>query len=50
MQKPEWRATTGKTQPGYCNEYPLEISFKLQELDVLDKTLFVLVSDHGDRI
>lgn len=46
---PEWRAKTGKTQLSYYNEYLLELSRKLEEEKLLSKTLFVIVSDHGNR-
>jgi len=46
---PEWRATTGKTQNEYHNDYLIEISQKLKEEKLFDNTLFVIVSDHGNR-
>lgn len=46
---PEWRATTGKTQNVYHNEYLLELSNKLRQENIFDSTLFVIVSDHGNR-
>lgn len=46
---PEWRATTGKTQNEYHNEYLLELSQKLKEENLFNKTLYVIVSDHGNR-
>lgn len=46
---PEWRAKTGKTQLSYYNEYLIELSEKLNKENLLSKTLFVIVSDHGDR-
>ncbi len=46
---PEWRAKTGKTQLSYYNEYLIELSEKLKEENLLSKTLFVIVSDHGNR-
>ncbi|MBI3787198.1 MAG: sulfatase, partial [Ignavibacteriales bacterium] len=46
---PEWRAKTGKTQLSYYNEYLIDLSEKLKEENLLNKTLFVVVSDHGDR-
>lgn len=46
---PEWRAKTGKTQNVYYNEYLLDLSDKLNEEKLFDKTLFIIVSDHGDR-
>jgi membrane-anchored protein YejM (alkaline phosphatase superfamily) len=46
---PEWRAKTGKTQLYYYNEYLIELSEQLNREHLLSKTLFVIVSDHGDR-
>lgn len=46
---PEWRAKTGKTQLTYYNEYLIEILERLKKENLLSKTLFVIVSDHGDR-
>lgn len=46
---PEWRATTGKTQLSYYNEYLTDLSAALRETNQLKKVLFVIVSDHGDR-
>ncbi len=46
---PEWRAKTGKTQLSYYNEYLMELSERLKEENLFSKTLFVIVSDHGDR-
>lgn len=46
---PGWRAKTGKTQLSYYNEYLIELSERLKEENLLSKTLFVVVSDHGDR-
>lgn len=46
---PEWRAKTGMTQLSYYNEYLIELSERLKEENLLGKTLFIIVSDHGDR-
>lgn len=46
---PAWRATTGNTQNEYYDEYLTELSQKLKNEKLFDKTLFVIVSDHGDR-
>lgn len=46
---PEWRATTGKTQNVYHNEYLLDLSNKLKQENLFDSTLFVIISDHGNR-
>lgn len=46
---PEWRAKTGKTQLSYYNEYLIELSQRLKEENLLSKTIFVVISDHGDR-
>jgi len=45
----EWRATTGQTQLAYCDQYLRELSAALENQGLLDKSLFVVVSDHGDR-
>lgn len=45
----EWETTTGVTQLAYYDEYLRELSDKLRANDLLDATLFVIVSDHGDR-
>lgn len=45
----EWETTTGITQLTYYDEYLRELSDKLRTNDLLDSTLFVIVSDHGDR-
>lgn len=46
---PEWVATTGKSQNEYHNEYLLDLSNALKKENLWDKTLLVVVSDHGDR-
>ncbi|MFH1251859.1 MAG: hypothetical protein V1715_12300 [bacterium] len=46
---PEWRAKTGMTQLSYYNEYLMELSESIKEENLLSKTLFIIVSDHGDR-
>ncbi|MHC1736589.1 MAG: sulfatase-like hydrolase/transferase [Ignavibacteriaceae bacterium] len=46
---PEWRAKTGKTQLQYYNEYLLQLSDELSKNGLLDSSLFVIVSDHGNR-
>jgi hypothetical protein len=46
---PEWRATTGKTQNIYHNEYLLDLSNQLKQENLFDSTLFIIVSDHGNR-
>jgi len=46
---PEWRATTGKAQSVYYNEYLMELSERINELGFFDQTLFIIVSDHGNR-
>jgi len=46
---PEWRATTGKTQNEYHDQYLMELSQELETENLFDNTLFVIVSDHGDR-
>lgn len=46
---PEWQATTGKTQLRYYDEYLRELTLELEKKKLLDRTLLVIVSDHGDR-
>ncbi|NUN10627.1 MAG: sulfatase-like hydrolase/transferase [Ignavibacteriaceae bacterium] len=46
---PEWRAKTGITQLRYYDSYLTEIKNKLDLAGELSKTLFVVVSDHGNR-
>jgi len=46
---PEWRATTGKTQNEYHNEYLINLTQRLKEEKLFDKTLYIIVSDHGNR-
>jgi len=45
----DWKAKTGKTKMVYYNEYLVDLTDKLVELNLLDNTLLVIVSDHGDR-
>jgi hypothetical protein len=46
---PRWMAKTGKSQAEYDDEYLLEITRGLEQKKLLDRTLLVVVSDHGDR-
>lgn len=46
---PEWRATTGITQLVYYDRYLGELQDGLRDAGLADKTLVVVVSDHGDR-
>lgn len=46
---PEWRATIGTTQLDYYNDYLVEFSEKLKQENILEKSLFIVVSDHGER-
>lgn len=46
---PEWIAKTGKNQNEYHNEYLLDLTNELKKENLWDKTLMIVVSDHGDR-
>jgi len=46
---PEWRATTGKTQLQYYDEYLRELTRLMADAHLLEDALLVIVSDHGDR-
>ena len=46
---PRWMAKTGKSQAEYDDEYLLELLRGLEQKRLLDRTLTVVVSDHGDR-
>ncbi len=46
---PEWQAKTGKTPSVYADEYLTELSQRLNENSLLDDSLIVVVSDHGER-
>ncbi len=46
---PKWMAKTGKSQAEYDDEYLLELLRGLEQKQLLDRTLLVVVSDHGDR-
>jgi len=46
---PEWRAKTGMTQNEYHNEYLMDLWQNLEAEKLIDQTLFIIVSDHGDR-
>jgi len=46
---PEWRARTGVTQLEYYDSFLTELKEKIKQAGELSKTLFVVVSDHGDR-
>lgn len=46
---PRWIAKTGKSQLEYYDAYLLELVRDLQQQELLDRTLLVVVSDHGDR-
>ena len=45
----EWRATTGQSQLAYYDQYLLELASALKRRGLLERSLFVIVSDHGDR-
>lgn len=46
---PEWLAKTGKTPSVYADEYLIELTKRLTERNLLDDSLIVVVSDHGER-
>ena len=46
---PEWRARTGVTQLAYCDAYLSELAEGLTGAGVAERTLIVVVSDHGER-
>jgi hypothetical protein len=45
----EWRAATGQSQLSYYDLYLHELASALKHRGLLDRSLFVIVSDHGDR-
>jgi hypothetical protein len=46
---PEWRAATGITQLAYYDRYLAEMQDGLRGAGLEERTLIVVVSDHGDR-
>lgn len=46
---PEWQARTGKTPSVYADEYLIELTQRLTQRNLLDDSLIVVVSDHGER-
>jgi len=46
---PQWMARMRKSQLEYYDEILLELLRDLEENQLIDRTLLVLVSDHGDR-
>jgi hypothetical protein len=46
---PRWMALTGKKQLEYYDGFLLELLNGLEQKKILDQTLLVVVSDHGDR-
>lgn len=46
---PKWMARTGRSQAEYDDAYLREILRGLEQKELLDRTLLVVVSDHGDR-
>jgi len=46
---PEWQSTTGKTASEYCDTYLTDLLDRLIAVGLDSSTLFVIVSDHGDR-
>lgn len=47
---PQWQEMTGKTPLMYYNEYLSELQEKLDRLALSQKTLIIVVSDHGNRM
>lgn len=45
----EWRATMGQTQLDYYDKYLRELTAAVDGRGLSGKSLFVIVSDHGDR-
>lgn len=45
----EWRATTGQSQLLYYDQYLRELASALERRGLREKSLFVIVSDHGER-
>jgi hypothetical protein len=45
----EWRAKTGQTQLAYYDVYLLDLLDRLEAKGLGSRSLFVIVSDHGDR-
>lgn len=45
----EWQATTGQSPLSYYDRYLRELAQELARRGLLDTSLFVVVSDHGDR-
>jgi hypothetical protein len=46
---PRWIAKTGKEQLEYYDQYLLELLAGLEQAGLADRSLLVVVSDHGDR-
>jgi hypothetical protein len=45
----EWRAATGQSQLSYYDLYLTELASALERTGLLERSLLVIVSDHGDR-
>lgn len=45
----EWRATTGQSQLSYYDQYLRELASALERRGLFEKSLFIIVSDHGER-
>jgi hypothetical protein len=45
----EWKAVTGINKVAYYDSYLVDLSKEIEKAGLLDNTLFVVVSDHGDR-
>lgn len=46
---PEWQAKTGKTPSAYADEYLSDLTQQLAVKNLLNNSLIVVVSDHGER-
>lgn len=46
---PEWQAKTGKTPAVYYDEYLSDLRDRLAAQGLIDDSLIIVVSDHGDR-
>jgi hypothetical protein len=45
----EWRAKTGQTQLAYYDDYMIDLLDRLEAKGLSQRSLFVIVSDHGER-
>ena len=47
---PEWEAATGKNRIAYIDEYLNDLLDRLEARGLYQRSLLVIVSDHGDRV